>query len=209
MEYDLSVKSGEMLRATLYGLVRKLYAPAQADEIIESFDLSLTLQPDEDARRELLEYWIDFYRLQEYRLSRRRRRQTLEERTQSCRACGYPASQRHHLWALNRHGENEVTLPLCANCHELLHGMYHALLRPSKSAQRRRKTSQRALLFVRHVLGSEKISAETAQRLLEWCRATLAYEAENGWIEPGADDEQWIEKRLGWSELMRGKAEKV
>lgn len=55
-------------------------------------------------------------------MSKRKRRETqLKERVIPCQCCGYVISQRHHLLPVARYGENDVTVNLCANCHEAYH----------------------------------------------------------------------------------------
>ena len=51
----------------------------------------------------------------------RRRAPKLSERITPCAACEYPFSQRHHLDPVRYSGENNDTVQLCANCHELYH----------------------------------------------------------------------------------------
>lgn len=51
----------------------------------------------------------------------RRRRTTEDERLTPCACCGYPLAQRHHALPVATFGDNEVSTPLCANCHELVH----------------------------------------------------------------------------------------
>ena len=59
----------------LFGLVRDLYTDKQADEIIQSFEKVFASHETEEERLELLEYWLDFYRLQKYKHIKQRRRQ--------------------------------------------------------------------------------------------------------------------------------------
>lgn len=174
-------------------IVRDLYNEQQADEIVQTFEVVFQSQPDAEMRRELLEYWVDFYRLQEYRSIKQRRRPTYQERSTSCSACGYPSSHRHHLWDLAAHGENKVTIQLCANCHELFHLMYNALV---KRAEYSRK-------IARHVLLSGQLAHDVPARLLGWVLATIRYEASNGWIDGSAGSRENVEKRLSWSEVVR------
>ncbi len=177
----------------LYALIRELYRKKQADELTASFAETLAEHPDEAERRSILEYWHDFYLLRKYRRMKQRRRPTLDERLTACSACGYPASHRHHLWDMAKHGENEVTVQLCANCHELHHLMYNALVRNSAYSRK----------LVLHILYSARVSPSAAQLIMEWVRATIRYEAENGWAEAYRASDAWLEKHLGWSEYLR------
>ncbi|MCC6803957.1 MAG: hypothetical protein IT319_13830 [Anaerolineae bacterium] len=176
----------------LFSLIRELYREKQAEEIIQSFKSVFAAHEDADERLNVIEYWLDFYRLQRYRTQKKRRRPTYDERITECSACGYPTSHRHHLWDIAMHGENKVTIQLCANCHELHHLMYNALVRQTEYSRK----------LVLHALASGKIERETAARILGWCLATIRYEAANGWIEGGKDTREWVEHQLHWSEFL-------
>lgn len=178
----------------LFNLVRELYREKQANEIIHSFETVFASHEDPDDRLNVIEYWLDFYRLQRYRTLKQRRRPTYEERITECSACGYPTSHRHHLWDIASHGENRVTIQLCANCHELQHLMYNALVKRTEYSQK----------LVLHALFSDKIARETAAKILGWCLATIRYEAANGWVEGGSDTREWVETQLHWSEFLAG-----
>jgi len=56
----------------------------------------------------------------------RRKQSTLEERLTECECCKYPVSQKHHLLTVSEYGDNDCTVQLCANCHELFHLFYEA-----------------------------------------------------------------------------------
>jgi hypothetical protein len=56
-----------------------------------------------------------------------RRATRRDERTTPCECCGYPISQRHHLYKVANYGENKFTIQLCANCHELFHLVYNSM----------------------------------------------------------------------------------
>lgn len=173
----------------LFTLIRTLHRPKKADELIEAFTDSFEAHEDEAARLSIIEYWHDFYRLRQYRRLKRRRRPTFRERITACSACGYPASHRHHLWDVAMHGENRVTVQLCANCHELHHAMYNALVRDSEYSRK----------LVQHILFSGKVSPQVIGMVLGWCRATIQYEADNGWVERFRTSDEWLEHRLNWS----------
>ena len=188
----------EERKQALYQLIRELYREKQAGEIVESFEK--VFADDSEDVEAVLDHWLDFYRLQKYRRSKVRRRPTYRERVTACSACGYPASHRHHLWDVAMHGENRVTIQLCANCHELHHLMYNALARDSLYSQK----------LVRHVLDSGKLAPEAATRIYGWLRAILAYEIENGWLESFKLSDLWIEEKLGWNEYLgRSQASKT
>jgi ribosomal protein L37E len=176
----------------LVALIREVYRQPQADEIIQSFETVFLAGDSPQAQRELLEYWIDFYRLQEYKHGKQRRRPTYQERITPCSACGYPSSHRHHLWDLATHGENKVTVQLCANCHELHHLMYNALVKKSEYSRR----------IVLHVMGSGLIPHEVVLKILGWVLATIRYEAGNGWIDGSTGSREYVEKRLRWREYL-------
>jgi len=177
----------------LTALIRSIYREPQADDIIRSFEAVFSAQEDDVERREALEYWLDFYRLQQRRLLKRRRRPLLNERTAPCAACGYPASHRHHLWDIATHGENEVTIQLCANCHELHHLMYNALVKESAYSRS----------IVRHVLASGHLPHAVIQRVLGWCLATIRYEAANGWVDGRKGSRAWVAQQLGWPPVVQ------
>ena len=177
----------------LQALVRYIYRERLAEKIITAFDEALAAKADPAERRAIIEHWLDFYQAHKYRKLMRRRRATYKERMTPCSACGYPISQRHHLWDIATHGENAVTVQLCPNCHELHHLMYNALARDSLYSQK----------LVRHVLDSGGITSETATKIYGWLRAILAYEIENGWLESYKLSDLWIEEKLGWNEYLQ------
>lgn len=179
----------------LHALIRSLYPERKAEAIFAAFQSILSGQTSDSERAGVIEYWLDFYRLQQYRQRRQRRRATIRERLTPCSACGYPASHRHHLWTLEAHGENEVTIQLCANCHELHHLLYNALVRDSAYS--------RAVAL--HTIASPAISAETLSRILSWCLAVIRYEADNGWIDGRTGSRQAVEAKLNWTEVLRQK----
>jgi ribosomal protein L37E len=171
----------------LFALVRELHSKKQAEEIIASFDKVFFGDADDAERLSIAEHWRDFYRLRKYRRLSRRRRPTYQERMTACSACGYPVSHRHHLWDIAMHGENRVTIQLCPNCHELQHLFYNALVRDSEYSRR----------LLAHTLESGRVRPETVQKVLDWCRATIKYEAENGWVEAYRTTDEWVTRMLG------------
>jgi ribosomal protein L37E len=177
----------------LIALVRDLYPEKEADEIVASFEAVFAAATDMHSREALISHWLDFYRLQQFKRYKQRRRPTFQERSRTCAACGYPSSHRHHLYDFATHGENEATLQLCANCHELHHLLYNALVRESEYS---RKIAQ-------HVMFSGKLPADVVVKILGWCLATIRYEASNGWVDGARGSREWVEKRLRWSEFER------
>jgi len=179
----------------LTALIRGLYREKQAEEIIASFDSVFKAHTESRERHEILTYWLDFYRLQEYRKGKQRRRPTRKERMTACAACGYPSSHRHHLWDFATHGENRVTIQLCANCHELHHLMYNALVKGSDYSRD----------ILHHVMFSSaaSLAPETIVRILGWCLATIRYEANNGWIDGESGSKGHVDERLRWTEFLR------
>jgi hypothetical protein len=173
----------------LFALIRELHREKQANELIASFTGVFAAHHKDDERASIIEYWLGFYRLRKYQRIKKRRRPTYKERVSPCSACGYPASHRHHLWDVAMHGENKVTIQLCANCHELHHLMYNALV----------KNSDYSRNLVHHILESEKVNGETAGLILGWCVATIRYEITQGWVEPRKGTKEWIERRLSLS----------
>lgn len=193
MEQDESVR-----KSALMALIRELHRSRKAEAIIEAFEVSLSAhQPEE--RGNILEYWIDFYRLRRYQRDRRRRRASLRERISPCSACGYPSSQRHHLWDVATHGENRVTIQLCANCHELQHLIYNVLVKDSEHSRK----------IALHIVKSGKISGETTERLIGWCAATIRYEANQGWVAEARADWDWIRGKLGEIRAQIGDRERA
>jgi ribosomal protein L37E len=176
----------------LYALIRYLYRGKQADEMIDSFEAALAAQDAPEARAGIYHYWIDYYRLKKYRRIKQRRRPTFKERLTACSACGYPTSHRHHLWDMAGHGENRVTIQLCANCHELHHLMYNVLARDSAYSKK----------LLAHILFSFRLPRHVVEQILGWCVATLRYEAANGWIEGYKASDEWVEKQMRWSEYL-------
>lgn len=177
----------------LYALVRYIYRERLADKIITAFDEALAEKADANERLIVIEHWLDFYQAHKYRKLMRRRRATDKERMTACTACGYPISQRHHLWDIATHGENAVTVQLCPNCHELHHLMYNALARDSLYSQK----------LTRHVLESGRVAPETASRIFGWLRAIMNYEIEQGWLESYKVSDLWIEEKLGWNGFLQ------
>lgn len=49
----------------------------------------------------------------------KRRKATLNERLTPCECCGWLISTRSHLLPVSEFGDNEYTMPLCPNCHDL------------------------------------------------------------------------------------------
>jgi len=49
----------------------------------------------------------------------KRRKATINERLTICECCGWPISTRAHLLPVSEFGENEYTMLLCRNCHDL------------------------------------------------------------------------------------------
>jgi ribosomal protein L37E len=176
----------------LYALIRELYREKQAEDLINSFNAVFATQDDAEERQRIIDYWSGFYRLRKYRRLKKRRRPTYTERITACSACGYPASHRHHLWDVAMHGENQVTIQLCANCHELHHLMYNALV----------KTSNYSRDLVLHILRSGRVGIDVAQLILGWCLATIRYEADNGWVDERRATMEWVERRLNWSHMI-------
>ena len=54
-------------------------------------------------------------------MRKQRRKTKLSERLMPCQCCGYPISQRHHLFNVAAFGEHTYVRYLCANYHELFH----------------------------------------------------------------------------------------
>lgn len=176
----------------LHALIRYIYRKHLAEKIIAAFDEALAAKKDDVERWTVIHHWLDFYQAHKYRKMMRRRRPSDKERMTPCSACGYPISQRHHLWDIATHGENAVTVQLCPNCHELHHLMYNALARDSDYS---RKLAQR-------VLFSGQVAPETVTRIYGWLRAILAYEIENGWLESYKLSDLWIEEKLRWGAYL-------
>lgn len=176
----------------LQSLIRYIYREKLAAKIITAFDEALAAKDDPAQRQAVIDHWLDFYQAHRYRKMMRRRRPTDKERMTPCTACGYPISQRHHLWDIATHGENAVTVQLCANCHELHHLMYNALARDSLYSQK----------LVCQVMLSGQVAPQSVIRVYGWLRAILAYEIENGWLESYKLSDLWIEEKLNWSDYL-------
>jgi ribosomal protein L37E len=192
MRHQQPVDEGRLVEE-LYALIRQLHRPRKAEAIIQTFESAFAACETAAERVGLCEHWLEIYLLEKLRKFRQRRRPTYEERTTPCSACGYPTSQRHHLWDVATHGENKVTLQLCPNCHELQHLIYNAL---TKKSDYSRKLAQ-------HILFSSRVSSEIVEKILGWCRATIQYEVEMGWLESYKTSDAWLEKRLRWSDYQR------
>lgn len=66
----------------------------------------------------------EYIKAEEFFVSMNKRRKiTKKERLSPCTVCGYGISQRHHLLEVSFWEENNATVQLCANCHELYHLM--------------------------------------------------------------------------------------
>jgi hypothetical protein len=180
------------LMERLHALIRYLYRPRLADKIVAAFAEALAEKPTESERLAILAHWLDYYQAKRYHKQMRRRRASDLERMTVCTGCGYPVSQRHHLLDIATHGENPVTVHLCANCHELHHLMYNALVRDSLYSQK----------LIRHILASGQIKAVTIRQIYHWLRAILLYEIDNGWVEPYKLSDLWIEEKLGLLEYL-------
>jgi hypothetical protein len=176
----------------LYSLIRYLYRKKLAAEIIAAFEETLTAKQEREERLAIVQHWLDFYQAYKYRKMMRRRRATDQERMTPCSACGYPASHRHHLWDIATHGENQVTVQFCANCHELHHLMYNTLARGSDYSRK----------LVLHILFSGLLRREVIQKIYGWCRAILQYEIDNGWLENYKLTDLWIEDKLRWTDYL-------
>ena len=176
----------------LYSLIRYLYRKKLAAEIIAAFEETLTSKQERGERLAIVQHWLDFYQAYKYRKMMRRRRATDLERMTPCSACGYPSSHRHHLWDIATHGENQVTVQLCANCHELHHLMYNTLARGSDYSRK----------LVLHILFSGLLKREVIQKIYGWCRAILQYEIDNGWLENYKLTDLWIEDKLHWTDYL-------
>lgn len=177
---------------SLHALIRYIYRKPLAEKIIAAFGEALAARQDEAERLTIIDHWLDFYQAHKYRKMMRRRRPSDKERMTACSACGYPASQRHHLWDIATHGENAVTVQMCPNCHELHHLMYNALARDSDYSRK----------LVQHILFSGYVAPETVRRIYAWLRAILAYEIQNGWLESYKLSDLWIEEKLRWQEYL-------
>lgn len=185
--------SNEQLRLEeLYALIRYLYREKLAEKIITAFHEVLAAKADPAERATIILHWLDFYQAHRYRKLMRRRRATDKERMTACSACGYPISQRHHLWDIATHGENAVTVQLCPNCHELHHLLYNAVARDSAYSQK----------LARHILQSGRVLPEVLTRIYGWLRAIMAYEIEQGWLESYKLSDFWIEEKLAWNEYL-------
>jgi 5-methylcytosine-specific restriction endonuclease McrA len=182
----------------LLGLIRDLYRGQEGQEIVEAFESSLNAHKTIDERLNILSHWVDFYRLRKYRKDRQRRRPTFRERVTACAACGYPVSHRHHAFDLATHGEHSFTVQLCANCHELQHLLYNALVNDSDYSRR----------LVNHVMYSEDIASAVLEKLLAYARGTIGYEARRGWVSADKASDEWLELALHWSEYQKSVAAK-
>jgi ribosomal protein L37E len=177
----------------LLGLISALYRAGEADEIIEAFQSSLEAHKSVDERMGILAHWVDFYRVRKYRRDRQRRRPTYRERITACAACGYPASHRHHIYDVATHGEHAQTVQLCANCHELQHLIYNALVNESDYSRK----------LVNHIMYADHLPPGALDKLLQLCRATIRYEAKQGWVSADKASDEWVELTLRWSEYQR------
>jgi ribosomal protein L37E len=189
----MTERSESQLQDELQALIRALYRSEEAADIIETFAATMRAHQSEDMRIGILAHWIEYYALKKYKRDRQRRRPTYSERTTACAACGYPASHRHHVYDVGTHGENIMTVQLCANCHELQHLMYNALV----------NESEYSLKLINHILYSERLAVQTAVTLLNYCRATIRYEARQGWVSAEKASDDWVEMQLHWREYLK------
>lgn len=63
--------------------------------------------------------------------SKNRRAVNIQDRLIDCACCHYPISEQHHLLSFAEWGE-DLTIPLCANCHELMHLIQHFMADSAK-----------------------------------------------------------------------------
>jgi hypothetical protein len=89
-----------------------------------------------------------------------------------------------------------VTIQLCANCHELHHLMYNALVKESEYSRK----------IIEHVMFSGKVSSSVVEKIRDFCLATIRYEAYRGWLDGDKGSKEWVETRLRWSEYLQSQA---
>lgn len=65
-------------------------------------------------------------------MEQRRRKPKIEERLTPCMCCKYPLTERHHILDFVTWGEALDTWQLCANCHEILHIAFAAIILKKK-----------------------------------------------------------------------------
>lgn len=105
-----------------------------------------------------------------------RRKTTFKERTTPCKCCGFPLSQRHHLWEVEYFGENNGFVALCGSCHDLYHVLFKAIVKDNRYKQRllrvvegRSGSNDKRLLFLKKMLEKnerEKAAVKQASDLL-------------------------------------------
>jgi hypothetical protein len=122
--------------------------------------------------------------MQALRMTPRRKRPSLKERTTPCQVCNHPLSQRHHMMPFKDYGEQDWVAYLCANCHELWHIMYLAEIKRSPYAERLLNTiipdltrgdtpedrafnRQRLYSLLHHVQASYKVQAKVKSEMAE------------------------------------------
>lgn len=117
-----------------------------------------------------------------------RRKARKAERMTPCVACGYPLSQRHHVIPVAMSGENESTVQLCANCHEMIHLMFSAVAQDNKQAA----------LYFRHVWEIGEFGIH--RQLLRLCGITwnmVRLHQWNGSLEHYRGTAKWFNEVLG------------
>lgn len=130
------------------------------------------------------------YDYDEYR--HHRRKPTLKERLTPCVVCEYPISHRHHLSDMVHFGENDDTVQLCANCHELYHIMYDCIAHNSKRAQ----ATLKAVLF------TLELSHDTVKAVIGIVIRAVKADIRDDVIKGLVLSTELISARTGWEDYI-------
>lgn len=63
----------------------------------------------------------------------KRKRVSTAHRCTPCQWCNFPLSQKHHFLPVHIYGENDVTVQICANCHDIYHVVDRAVHKQTKN----------------------------------------------------------------------------
>lgn len=96
-----------------------------------------------------------------------RKRVSVKHRITPCKWCRFPISQRHHFLPVSEYGENDITVQICANCHEIYHIIHTCLTKQTPSSMTKYialtvhlgendKRLQRALHWVKYLQDLEE-----------------------------------------------------
>jgi len=121
-----------------------------------------------------------------------RRQPNIYERMTPCEICGYPLTHRHHLLPVSKYGENEETMQLCANCHQVYHIAYDVLTRGS----------ERCSTLFRYLYTSEKVNKEQIDKIVYKCFSAIVRHKASGVLPDEVITGRFFQAMLGTEYTM-------